>query len=407
MKTTRGPVALASMRPALAAALSFMLAFAQTALLTVALPQSAAAETLTASPEGVPLSLVAAVARAADGDTIELLSGTYTGTLLLEQRRLTLRGPVEGKPAVVLGNPKPGPISALWTVRGGDITVERIEFRGARAGNGGGAGLRHEGGRLVVRNSVFFDNEHGLLSTNEPTAELQIEACVFGLAPKVVGGLYHLLNVGRIGKLSITGTRFQQGFEGHLIKSRARVTFIGYNFIHDGQRGGASYEIEIAGGGDATVIGNVIGQGAESRNPVVLAYGTEGGDWPLNRLRVSHNTFVNYAWTPAWFLRVFRDRLKSPTEVLAVNNLLVGPGVFWFGASGTFEGNRHAFRRMLVDAETYAFELPVGSVWRHSGVDPHHFHGLDLAPTAEFQWPVGTRPLQPGRTQWSPGAYQR
>jgi hypothetical protein len=32
------------------------------------------------------------------------------------------------------------------------------------------------------------------------------------MAPKVVGGLYHLLNVGRIAKLSITGSRFQQGF---------------------------------------------------------------------------------------------------------------------------------------------------------------------------------------------------
>jgi hypothetical protein len=39
------------------------------------------------------------------------------------------------------------------------------------------------------------------------------------MAPKVVGGLYHLLNVGRIAKLSITGSRFQQGFEGHLIKT--------------------------------------------------------------------------------------------------------------------------------------------------------------------------------------------
>ncbi len=371
------------------------------------LAQTTAAETLIVSPQGVPLSLVAAVAKAADGDTIELLSGIYTGVLLLDQRRLTLRGPAEGKPAVVFGDPKPGSVSALWTVRGGDITVERIEFRGARASNGSGAGLRQEGGRLNVRNSTFFDNEHGIMSTNDPAAELQIEASVFGLAPKVVGGLYHLLNIGRIGKLSITGSRFQQGFEGHLIKSRARETFIGYNFIHDGQRGGASYEIEIAAGGDATVIGNVIGQGADSQNRVVLAYGTEGGNWPLNRLRVVHNTFINYAWTPAWFLRVFGDRLRSPPGVLAINNLLVGPGVFWMGASGTFEGNRHALRRMLVDADTYAFELPVDSFWRHSGVDPRNIEGSDLAPTAEFQWPVGTQALQPGRTQWSPGAYQR
>ncbi|MDQ2778719.1 MAG: hypothetical protein M3Y32_04075, partial [Pseudomonadota bacterium] len=64
-------------------------------------------------------------------------------------------------------------------------------------------------------------------------------------------------------------------------------------------------------------------------------------------------------------------------------------------------------RSLLVDAETYAFELPPGSIWRNAGIDPRNVDGLDLAPTAEFQWPVGTRALAPGQKQWTPGAYQR
>ncbi len=364
----------------------------------------AAAAGLMAGPDGAPLSLADALARAGDGDTIELLSGEYAGGLVIENRRLTLKG--VGK-VLIKGNGKLVPAKALWTVRGGEVTIENVEFRGMRAQDGGGAGIRQEGGRLTLRQVQCFDNEHGLVSTNSETAELTIERSVFGSAPHVVGGLYHLLNVGRIAKLHITGTRFQAGFEGHLIKSRAREAFIGYNFIHDGVRGGASYEIELANGGLATLIGNVIGQGADSQNPVSVAYGSEGRAWDRNELRVVHNTFVHYGWLPAWFLRVFKDRLPESTQVWAVNNLLVGPGIFWLGAPGQFEGNRNATRGMLRDIETYAFELPPGSVWRDSGVDPRSVGGVDLAPKGEFEWPVGVREIKPGATSWTPGAYQR
>lgn len=365
-----------------------------------------AQQTLVAGPQGTPMALAEALRLAKDGDTIELLPGEYLGNLVLENRRLTLRG-VGGKPPVIQGAGKMGAAKALWTVRGGEVTIENLEFRGARANDGGAAGVRQEGGKLAILGCNFFDNEHGLLATNDADAELRIERSVIGLAPKVVGGLYHLLNVGRIGKFSVTGTRFQQGFEGHLMKVRARESFIGYNFIHDGLRGGASYEIDLAAGGVATVIGNVIGQGSESQNPVLVAYGTEGPAWERNALYLVHNTLVNYGWTPAWFLRVFKNNLPADTEVHAVNNLVVGPGVLWLGATGHFDGNRPAMQGMLRDIDTYAFELPPGSPWRGSGVDPRQIGGRDLTPQAEFDWPTGTRELKGDRGRWSPGAFQR
>ena len=370
------------------------------------LPQAQAADTLLVGPQDGPTALQTAASRARDGDTIEILPGEYVGGLVLVNRRLTLRG-VGGEASVIKGDGKAGSQLALWTVRGGVVTVENLEFRGARAQDGGGAGVRQEGGRLTLRACRFFDNEHAVYATNDETAELQIDSSVLGLAPRVVGGLYHLLSVGRIAKLSITGSRFQQGFEGHMIKSRARVTDIRYNFIHDGQRGGASYEIEIANGGLATIIGNVIGQGAESQNPVVVAYGTENRSWEHNALYVAHNTLVNYGWTPAWFLRVINKNLPPDTPVHAVNNLLVGPGVFWLGASGHFEGNRQTLLSFLRDAETYGFELAPGSMWRSSGIDPRQVGGQDLSPKAEFKWPVGVEPLAADLSRWSPGAYQR
>ena len=356
------------------------------------------------------MTLDNALRQAKDGDVIELLSGDYRGGAVFEQRKLTLRGVPGEKRAVIKGDGKAGGKAggkALWTVRGGQVTLQNLEFRGARASDGSGAGVRQEGGLLRVQRCNFFDNEHGLIAPNDAQAQLRISDCVFGRAPKVVGGLHHLLNVGRIPWLSISGSRFQQGFEGHLIKTRARENLITYNFIHDGFRGGASYEIDIANGGLATVIGNVIGQGADSQNPVLIGYGSENQPWDQNRLIVAHNTLVNHGWLPAWFLRVFGDHLPPGTPVQAYNNLVVGGGVFGWGAQGHFDGNRHATRGMLRDAETYAFELPAGSMWRGSGVDVRNIGGLDLSPKAEFEWPVGTRTLEAGRAAWSPGAYQR
>ena len=366
---------------------------------------AAAAETWVVGPAGAPMSMTDALRQAQDGDTIELMPGDYRGGVVIENRKLTIRG--MGKRPVVDGEGKAGSAKALWLVRGGEVTIENLAFRGARSTDGEGAGVRMEGGRLRLRLCQFHDNEFGVLATSVEGAELTIENSEFGLAPKVVGGLHHLLNVGRIAKLSISGSRFQQGFEGHLIKTRARENLITYNFIHDGQRGGASYEIDIAAGGLATVIGNVIGQGADSQNPVVVAYGTEGPGWDKNQLLMAHNTLINYAWTPAWFLRVLHDRMREPVEVVAINNLIVGTGLFWPGATGHFEGNRPATRGMLRDAETYAFELEPDSMWRHSGVDPRNVKGHDLSPKAEFEWPVGVRVLPSDRQRWAPGAYQR
>ena len=355
--------------------------------------------------DGRPESLADAVARAADGDVIELLPGTYRSpALVLENRRLTLVGL---SPEVVLdGEGRPGAARALITVRGGEVTLRNLALRGARSQEGQGAGVRLESGRLTVQRSRLHDNEHGILALNDAQAELVVEDSEFGRAPRVEGGLHHLLNVGRIARLQVSGSRFQQGFEGHLIRSRAAVTELSYNIIHDGPRGGASYEVELPLGGQATLVGNVIGQGRETRNPVAVAYGAEGSAWPVNRLVLAHNTFLNYQRIPAWFLRVFSDRLPADTKVVAVNNLLVGGGVFGLTNPGRFEGNAHAAFWMLADAETYAFELAPGAFWRGRGADPRGIDGLDLSPRAEFKWPTGTEPL-PALQRWSPGAYQR
>jgi hypothetical protein len=374
------------------------------AWLACVLAAPAAAENLLVGPEGQPRSLRDAIRQAQDGDVIDVLPGEYRGEVaVIEQKRLTIRG--LGQRPVLHAEGKVAEGKAIFVVRDGEVVIENLEFRGARAPDANGAGIRFEKGRLTVRRCAFFDNENGLLTANFGDAELSIEDSEFGAAPRSVGRLYHLLYVGRIARASITGSRFHSGFEGHLIKSRARQSVIAYNLVHDGPDGQASYEIDLPNGGDALIIGNVIGQAPATQNVTVVAYGAEGRAWPGSRLVMAHNTLINDRLLPAWFLRVFGDRLPEGTEVLAVNNLTVGPGVFSLGAAGRFEGNYPALARMLVDPDTFAFELRPGSMLHGLGVDPRKLGGRDLAPKAEFAFPIGTRAPRQG-PPWSPGAFQ-
>jgi hypothetical protein len=132
------------------------------------------------------------------------------------------------------------------------------------------------------------------------------------------------LYAGRIAKLTVTGSRFSGGRDGHLLKSRARVSDIRNSRFMDGPGGQAAYELEFPNGGRVTVVGNVIGQSATTSNPTIVSFGTEGYDDRPLVLVFTDNTVVNEAPRPATFLRV-RDAGK-PFEQQLLNNRFYGPG---------------------------------------------------------------------------------
>jgi hypothetical protein len=375
------------------------------ALLGCALPRPGLAETLLVGPTAPSLTLAEALAKAADGDTIALMPGVYEGQQgVVTQQRLTIRAVAE-RPQLRAKGPL-AERKAILVVRGGEVTVENLEFRGARAEDANGAGIRHERGKLTVRESVFLDNEVGILTGNDEGAELVVEDSEFGLAPRIEGGLHHLLYVGRIGRFTLRGSRFYSGFEGHLVKSRARESRIAYNLIYDGEEGEASYEIDLPNGGLAWVVGNVIGQGAKGRNPVMVAFGAEGNAWPTSGLYLAHNTMVGNPWPPSWFVRVFKDRLPAATEVKLINNVTLGLGMLSPFTEGEFRGNVWALRRRALN-NIYAldFGLTEASGWRGSAQPAGQGGGQSLQPTAQFKLPRGTQPITPPKA-WSPGAMQ-
>ena len=143
------------------------------------------------------------------------------------------------------------------------------------------------------------------------------------------------------------------------------------------------------------MIGNVISQSDNTENPELVSYGAEGQHWPDNALYLAHNTLFD-SLLAGHYLRVWTDRMPPETEVWAVNNLLVGRGVFAPQGPGRFEGNLVVDRSQLVDGDGRAFSLPNKSPRRGKATSPGFARERSLAPSAEFKLPAGTRPLPVG-----------
>ena len=348
-------------------------------------------------------SLTDAARLARDGEVIEIRPGIYRGQpAIWTQDRLLIRG--AGERPVMVADGKSAEGKAIWVVRGGKVRIENIEFRGARVAGGNGAGIRFEKGQLTVHACRFADNEMGILTANLPELSLEVSDSEFVDAPRHAGSLHHLLYVGQIGKFVLRGSRFENGYLGHLVKSRARENHVLYNMLADGVGGKASYELEFPNGGVAYVIGNAIGQSATTDNPRMVAYGAEGPFWPENALYLAHNTLVNDNYSGT-FLAVWTEKFPAGVDIWAINNLVVGNGDLFPPAKGRFEGNRLAGRSELIEYGGLPSRLANMSPLRGTVRPPGSVGAIDLLPNAEFTYPVGTRPLRVSNAL-SPGAFQ-
>lgn len=345
------------------------------------------------------IRLVSTAAKLAkDGDTIEIEAGDYPGDVAVwKQNRLTIRG-VGGRPRLIAaGAHAEG--KAIWVVRGGDITVENIEFTGARVPDRNGAGIRFERGHLVVRNCRFTDNENGILS-GSGNMELEIENSEFG-DNGAGDGQSHNLYVGAIRKLSVTGSYFHHGRVGHLLKSRAEENFILYNRLTDEAGGRASYELEFPNGGLAYVIGNIIQQSSTTENGVMVSFGAEGYKHPKNELYLINNTLHDERPQGGYFL------VAKPGfhVVKAWNNLVIGKRPLNSGGiDGEFINNPNVGWEPFVLPQRHDYRIKRESQLHRTWRDPGSANGFALAPHREYVHPTTTRVLN--FTPTLPGALQ-
>ena len=358
--------------------------------------------TIAVGPQREVTRIAEAARMAVDDDVVEIDPGTYlTDVAVWTQKRLTIRGALPG--VVLQANGAAAESKAIWVFRNGHFEVHGITFKGARAADGNGAGIRLERGSLRVVGCAFDNNQNGILTGNDPATELAILDSVFSNAPVQTSPPPHLLYAGTIQSLSVIGSRFQSGYMGHLVKSRAKQSDLRYNTIDDGIGGQAAYEIEFPNGGDVLLVGNAIGQSEKTSNHTVIGYGAEGEKWPVNTLVVSHNTLLSRGWKPAWFIRVWDKHFTTKVNISIVNNLIAGYGILSLGLNASVEGNLFTTANTLREPDRSDFRLSLPTwltSWRTVEIPGQS------RPVAQPVLPWGSHKLPPIES-WKPGAFQQ
>lgn len=354
---------------------------------------------------GKPFKRIAdAARRARDGAVVLIEPGDYFGDVASwPQNHLTLRAVRCCARLFARGVSAEG--KAIWVIKGDDVLVENIEFHDAQVSGRNGAGIRQEGGgRLTVRNSRFTGNEMGLLTSNDVRAEIIVERSEFdhnGVAGehRRGGPIGHQLYVGRIGRFTLRASYVHHGRVGHLVKSRARESFVLDNRLTDEEGGRASYELEFPDGGIAYVVGNIIEQSATTENSAMISFGAERFYWPRNELYLVNNTLANDlpGRRPVLRMRTGADARKI------VNNLLVSGG--WaLPEPGFTRVNTRTQPEDIPGAARYDYRLARGSPLVGSAEDPGSANGVALRPQREYVHPRASRALRDG--PYSPGALQ-
>lgn len=328
-----------------------------------------------------------AAAAAEDGDIIEIEAGQYTGdgiVATLRDDNLTIRG-VNGRAhlnanSLVISNRK-----AIFVTTGDNITIENMEFSNATVPDENGAGIRHEGGLLTVRNCYFHDNETGILTANFSTIEVVIENSEFNHNGLGRAGYTHNMYIGRVARFTLRSSYSHHAVIGHNVKTRAAENYILYNRIMDETTGNASYQIDVPNGGLTYIIGNTLHQGADADNSRLISYAAEGASNPIQELYVSGNTFVNDRYSG------YGIRISGTPTAKIVSNIFDNLNGAVQGSVTEFQNNIESSDNFFQDRSNQDFHLTADSPARNAAGDPGTGSGFDLTPIYEYLHPVSVQ----------------
>lgn len=338
--------------------------------------------------QGRAFTTVRAAAQASnDGDIIEIDAGTYTNDVATwSADNLIVRG-VGGRARLNITNGTNEGGKGTWVVSGANFTVENVEFSGASVPDQNGAGIRAEGsGTLTVRNCYFHDNENGILGGDGNSAVL-IEYSTFdhnGFGD----GFTHNMYIGPAQSFTLRYTYSHRAIIGHNVKTRAATNTIQYNRIMDESDGSASYAVDVPDGGRTFLVGNVIEQGPNTDNSIIVAYAAESTRNGALELYAVNNTIVNNRSAGGQFFS-----LRSGTTAVIKNNILYGPGTTWSGGAVTASNNyvQPSYNNSpgFVSPSSFDYHLSASSPQGASGVvdagvSPGTGGGQDL--TTSFQY---------------------
>ena len=342
----------------------------------------AGAATLTVGPGQQFATPCAALAVAADGDTIQIQAALYSGDVCaFSQNNLTITG-INGRPHID-ANKKSAQDKGIWVPSGSNLVVDNIEFSGATSTSKNGAGIRASGVNWTVRHCYFHDNQEGILESNIAGSNILIEFTEFA-RNGYRNGMSHNLYIGHAAQLMFQYNYSHDSIVGHLLKSRAAVNYVLYNRLTD-ESGTGSYELDLPNGGTSYVIGNLIEQGTNSQNSTIVTYLEEGvnSQNPGMDLYVVNNSIVNDLTTGTFIFIGTADTVPAVIK----NNIFVGPGTLTNQASATL-ANNFSGNPLFVNQANFDYHLTAGSPAIDAGTNPGSANGFSLTPAFDYVHPA-------------------
>ena len=242
--------------------------------------------------------------------TIQIAPNTYVNDFPVVTVPLTLEASPATQGQVILRATIAPPNRKGIITTSANLTAIGMTFEGAAISDlygANAAGIRAQAGTdlLTIRNSIFRNNQDGILIDSFPTAIVAISGSQFignGVATGPHAGLEHALYAGEVKSLSVSSSTFCGTLVGHDIKSRAASTTVTNNSLFDGASdpalacaaGSTSYAVDISNGGQTLMSGNTIVQGPSTKNYTMVSYGADGTlRGYSNSFSSSHDSFSN------------------------------------------------------------------------------------------------------------------
>ncbi len=292
-------------------------------------------------------TLSQALTASQDGDTIQVAAGTYVNDFGTVNHKVIIEG-VGGLARFVQQGVVWAPNGML--VVNTDATLRNLEFTGATNYSGHEGGIYVTGGNVTVDNSYFHHNDIGIRTADNAGATLSIFGTEAAWNGNVNKGT-HNLAIGAIQSLTIQGSYIHGAITGHELSTRSFYTDIEGNRIIDGDGVAASFLINLAQGGDATIRDNVLEKGRDAANGILIHVGNEGPTYDNSDVRITGNTLVSdlaNQWHPYTYFIVGDNAGSLLAPITASGNTFVGgvPGSAQV-VNGAASGNATAANAVL------------------------------------------------------------
>jgi len=207
------------------------------------------AGTICVGPGQAYATLATAIEAARNGDTIDVIAGTYHETAAIRASNVTVRG-IAGRPHIDCSGMRIASDEACLVLAGNNIALDSLEISGAEIPaqlGANGACIRNGPNRnFTIHDVICHGSQNGILSDG---GEIVIENSEF-YDNGWTGSTHNVYFGGDCIKVTVRGSIFRDARVGHESKSRCRSTDISDSTFR-GTSG--SRDLDIPDGGDTIV----------------------------------------------------------------------------------------------------------------------------------------------------------